>query len=108
MAAASLVTLIACSPAQARCTSTEPIGTFRGIVNNCAFDVIAKFTASGGYFKSHEGLTGRLTPGGRSQTGVQNIYKIYWAACEYGPEFDPPKFAQKRIAELKRLSRCRK
>jgi hypothetical protein len=99
--------LIACSAAQARCTSTEPIGTFRGIVNNCAFDVIAKFRASGGYFASHEGRTGRLKPGGRSQTGVQNTYKIYWTACQYGPEFDPPNFAKKRMSSLRRVSSCR-
>jgi hypothetical protein len=94
------------SPANARCTSSETIGTFRGIVNNCVYDVIAKFTGSGGYFASHEGLTGRLKPGGRSQTGVSTNYKIFWTACEYGPGFSPEEAAKKRMASLRRLSRC--
>jgi hypothetical protein len=96
------------SVAHARCTSTEPIGIFRGIVNNCAYDIIAKFRGSGGYFASHEGLTGQLKPGHQSQTGVETKYKIYWTACEYGEEFSPPKFAQKRMSSQKRLARCRR
>jgi hypothetical protein len=100
-----LLPLIA-GAANARCTSSETIGTFRGIVNNCAYDVIAKFSGSGGYFASHEGLTGRLKPGGRSQTGVAAIYKIFWTACEYGPGFSPEEVARKRISSLRRLGRC--
>ncbi len=92
--------------AHARCTSTENIGTFRGIVNNCAFDVIAKFSGSGGYFASHEGLTGKLAPGGKSQTGVSANYRIYWIACEYGPGFAPEQFAKLRMASLRRNTRC--
>lgn len=92
--------------ANARCTSFETIGTFRGIVNDCAYDVIAKFSGSGGYFASHEGLTGRLKPGQRSQTGVAATYKIFWTACEYGPGFSPEEVAKKRMSSLKRLSKC--
>jgi hypothetical protein len=100
-----LLPLIA-GAANARCTSSETIGTFRGIVNNCAYDVIVKFTGSGGYFASHEGLTGRVKAGGRSQTGVAANYKVFWTACEYGPGFSPEEVAKKRITSLRRLSRC--
>ena len=51
--------------------------------NNCKYDVVVRYFASGGPFLSSAGLTGRIPVGDSTIVPVSTEYRIRSAYCDY-------------------------